>query len=184
MFKITLIVDRKKELREKIRQLKAQYSKSELLSKSRIISNKIENHSAFLRAEIIMFYWSMADEVYTHDFLNKWYREKTILLPCVNGDNLELRKFEGEDKMVTGESFSIKEPVGEVFTNIEQIDIILVPGVAFDKSNNRLGRGKAYYDKLLNDYRGRKTGVCFDFQMVEQVPVDAHDVKMDDVIYG
>jgi len=84
--------------------------------------------------------------------------------------------------MKKGQSFGILEPEGESFTELQDIDLIIVPGVAFDKNNNRLGRGKAYYDKLLNYVNCHKYGVCFDFQLVPNVPADQHDVKMDKVI--
>lgn len=60
--------------------------------------------------------------------------------------------------------------------------MIIVPGVAFDNNNNRLGRGKAYYDKLLKESKSYKVGVCFDFQLIEEVPVDEYDIKMDLII--
>ncbi len=69
-----------------------------------------------------------------------------------------------------------------MFEEVDKIDLIIVPGIAFDKSLNRLGRGKAYYDKLLKDSKAIKIGVCFDFQLLESVPVDKYDVKMDLII--
>ena len=130
-----------------------------------------------------MAYWSMPDEVFTHDFVLKWFNEKIMILPVVKGNDLELRVFSGIQNMSIGEAYDIEEPVGETFTRINEIDIIIVPGVAFDKNNNRLGRGKAYYDKLLKQTDAFKVGICFDIQYLENVPVDQHDVKMDLVIY-
>jgi len=85
--------------------------------------------------------------------------------------------------MVKGESFGIPEPDGELYPFPELIDVIIVPGVAFDKQNNRLGRGKAFYDKLLKTVKSKKVGVCFDFQMIDQVPTGEFDIKMDCVVY-
>ena len=81
-------------------------------------------------------------------------------------------------------SSAISGPTGDVFEQIDSIDLIIVPGIAFDKNMNRLGRGKAYYDKLLKDTNAFKAGVCFDFQIIQRVPAESHDVKMDDVIFG
>jgi len=111
-----------------------------------------------------MLYWSMNDEVQTHDFVQKWADKKEIILPSVNGNELILKKFNGINKMVKGESFGIPEPDGELYPFPELIDVIIVPGVAFDKQNNRLGRGKAFYDKLLKTVKSKKVGVCFDFR--------------------
>lgn len=65
---------------------------------------------------------------------------------------------------------------------MDKIDVILVPGVAFDAYGNRLGRGKGYYDKILKQTNAYKIGVCFDFQFIENVPTEVHDVKMDKVV--
>ena len=84
----------------------------------------IENSSAYKQANIVLLYWSMDDEVPTHDFILSNYENKTILLPCVVGDNLVLRKFFGMQSMKEGEQFSILEPTGEIFSDYEKIDLI------------------------------------------------------------
>ena len=124
----------------------------------------------------------MSDEVFTHDFIQKFYKTKKIILPVVDGENLILKEFTGVSNMTEGVSYGIMEPAGETFTEIEKIDLIITPGVAFDKSGNRLGRGKAYYDKLLKSTNAFKVGVCFNFQFLDWVPTDMHDIKMDLVL--
>lgn len=176
------IMDEKKALRIEIRQLKRACPLEERRRKSLSVWEKVERDEVFQQAETVLAYWSMDDEVYTHDFVNKWAGSKTLLLPCVKGDELELRYFDGEERLQPGEGYAIPEPVGELFTDWGKIDLILVPGVAFDKSGNRLGRGKGYYDKVLKQTGAYKLGVCFDFQLVERVPVEPHDVKMDRVV--
>ena len=150
------IVDGKKALRREIRQLKKACPYGEKLRKSVSVWEKVEQLPAFQQADIVLAYWSMEDEVYTHDFV--------------------------KERLQPGEGYAIPEPVGELFTDWGKIDLILVPGVAFDKSGNRLGRGKGYYDKVLKQTGAYKLGVCFDFQLVERVPVEPHDVKMDRVV--
>ena len=176
------IMDEKKALRIEIRQLKRACPLEGRRRKSLSVWEAVERDEVFLQAETVLAYWSMDDEVYTHDFVNKWAGSKTLLLPCVKGDELELRYFDGEERLQPGEGYAIPEPVGELFTDWGKIDLILVPGVAFDKSGNRLGRGKGYYDKVLKQTGAYKLGVCFDFQLVERVPVEPHDVKMDRVV--
>ena len=176
------IMDEKKALRIEIRQLKRACPLEERRRKSLSVWEKVERDEVFQQAETVLAYWSMDDEVYTHDFVNKWAGSKTLLLPCVKGDELELRYFDGEERLQPGEGYAIPEPVGELFTDWGKIDLILVPGVAFDKFGNRLGRGKGYYDKVLKQTGAYKLGVCFDFQLVERVPVEPHDVKMDRVV--
>lgn len=179
-----MIKQQKDEVRKQIRSLKKQYTLEEKKNKSQKIFEQIDEVVDFQKAETIMAYWSMDDEVYTHDFVLKWFKEKLIILPSVKGDELELRIFKGLDDMVEGAAFGIKEPRGLFKENLNKIDIIIVPGVAFDRQNNRLGRGKAYYDKLLSKTQALKVGVCFDFQLLDTIPADEHDVKMDMVITG
>lgn len=91
----------------------------------------------------------MPDEVDIRLLVRKWDGQKRFLLPKIVGDQLELRCFEGEDKLVIGPSFGILEPAGEAFTDFESVDLVIVPGAAFDKEGHRMGYGKGYYDKLL-----------------------------------
>lgn len=177
-----MIDQKKKELRRQIKELKQNISIEDKKKKSFIIFRRIEQLVKFKTSQTVMVYWSMPDEVYTHDFILKWHKEKVIILPVVNGDDLELRIFTGVENMTTGQSFGISEPIGEKFDKPEDIDLIIVPGIAFDSSNNRMGRGKAYYDKLLKKSNAYKVGICFNFQLIDSVPVDEHDVKMDLVI--
>lgn len=174
--------EQKTALRKRIRSLKKAVSAEDKIRRSQLILEKVETLKAFRDSQVVMVYWSMSDEVHTHDFVKKWADSKTIVLPVVKGDELELRIFTGEDSLIKGEHYGILEPTGKIVEDANQIDFILVPGVAFDKSNNRLGRGKAYYDKLLKNTHAYKAGICFGFQMIPQVPVDENDIPMDMVI--
>ena len=177
-----MINEEKKALRRQIKEIKKKYSLKEKKEKSKFIFDQVEKLDAFQKSEIIMAYWSMDDEVFTHDFIQKYLNIKKIILPVVNGDRLDLKEFLGLSNLKTGKSFGIGEPEGELFKQADKIDLIIVPGVAFDKSLNRIGRGKAYYDKLLKESKALKIGVCFDFQLIEKVPTDEFDIKMDLII--
>lgn len=172
----------KKQLRKQIRERKKEFSLPEKIELSRPVFEKIEKEELFKEAKVVLLYYSMDDEVYTHDFVEKHYKTKTILLPCVDGDDLILRQYLGIESMKAGEQFGILEPVGKEFNDLEKIDLMIIPGVAFDKEKNRLGRGRGFYDRLLKTVNATKIGVCFDFQVVEQVPTEDFDVKMDVVI--
>ncbi len=174
----------KKEIRKRMKELKSCYTLEEKKKMSCSIWEQLEKDPFFLQAGTVLLYWSMEDEVHTHDFVCKWAEKKVILLPCVKGDILELRMFKGVDSLAPGESFGILEPQGELYTDYPSIDLIVVPGVAFDAQGNRLGRGRGYYDRILKETRvAKKVGVCFDFQFLENVPVDELDVRMDKVIH-
>lgn len=123
----------------------------------------------------------MKDEVQTHSFIEKWSQTKRIVLPVVVGDVLELRLYTGPADLAIG-SYGIAEPIGEPFTDYADIHLVVVPGVAFDAAGHRLGRGKGYYDKLLPLIAAPKIGICFPFQLIEEVPAEPFDICMNAVI--
>lgn len=142
----------------------------------------LEAHPAFRAANTVLLYHSLPDEVDTHAFIRKWSCGKRILLPVVKGNDLELRLYTGPEDMAIG-AYGIEEPTGEVFTDYAAIEFIAVPGVAFDLKGNRLGRGKGYYDRLLPHIPSAyKAGICFPFQVVEEVPAESFDIRMDIII--
>lgn len=142
----------------------------------------MEAHPAFGQAQTVLLYHSLKDEVQTHAFIEKWSKQKRIVLPVVAGDVLELRLHTGPDDLRAG-SYGIAEPTGPLFTDYAAIDLAVIPGVAFDREGHRLGRGKGYYDKLLPLLPSAlKTGLCFPFQLVEEVPAESFDICMDMVI--
>ena len=135
-------------------------------------------------ADTILMYYSLPDEVFTHEVINTLVEEgKTVLLTVVlNGEDMELRLYRGAEDLKTG-SFGIMEPVGKPFPCYSEIDVAIIPGMSFDNDGNRLGRGKGYYDRFLSAIPYiYKIGVCFDFQKVDHVPHSAHDVRMDEVL--
>lgn len=176
-----IIREQKTELRKQIRSFKKNFTLEQRSEQSQFVIKEIEKHPDFLKSNIVMAYWAMKDELDLTDLILKWQHEKKFLLPCVNGDELEIRRFQGMDSLAAGSAFGILEPIGDLFTDYKSIDLVLVPGLAFDSKNNRMGRGKAYYDKFLVKTNAVKMGVCFDFQFVESVPVSAFDVIMDAV---
>ncbi len=173
----------KAEVRKHIRALKAAVSPEEKLRRSEAIMHQVEALPEFQQARVVLLYWSMADEVQTHAFVERWHKEKTLLLPCVDGDDLRLRQYTGPQCMVAGEQFGIGEPTGEEYTDLDHIDLIIVPGVAFDRQGNRMGRGRGFYDRLLKTTpTAVKVGLAFDFQMLDHIPVEPHDIRMNLVI--
>lgn len=174
----------KRALRALVKSLKQNYSVEELLEKSRKITNILENKDYFRQAQVIAAYWSLPDEVATQSLIFKFYTTKIILLPVVDGDDLALRQFTGTKNMIQNQQYGMFEPAGDNFYEYEKIDLIIVPGLAFDSSGRRLGRGKAYYDRFLLKVDAFKVGLCFDFQYFQRIPVDVHDISVDDVIFA
>ncbi|MDD3644577.1 MAG: 5-formyltetrahydrofolate cyclo-ligase [Bacteroidales bacterium] len=174
----------KSELRKLISNRKKEYSVDTKIEKSKAIFKQVRQLKEFQEAKKMLCYWSMPDEVPTHDFVIEISGNKEIYLPVVSGDDLLIRKFTGTDNMEEGVFATLFEPNHTENINIKDIDLVLVPGVAFDLSRRRMGRGKGYYDRLLADTNVYKLGICFDFQLVEYVPTDERDILMDKVIFG
>lgn len=178
------MIEEKKKLRKHIKEIKSKLSEHERLAQSELIFSSLYEQPYFKKANTILTYWSMDDEVYTHKFIQDWHKQKQLLLPSVNGNDLEIKRFEGMESMVPGEQFGILEPNGAIFNKLHKIDLIIVPGVAFDENKQRMGRGRGYYDKLLCLSKAVKVGICFDFQFFDTIPSEEHDIPMDHVIHS
>ncbi len=172
----------KQSLRDEIALLKNGHAEENLHQFSTQVFERLTQTEVFKEAECILAYYSFAQEVFTHDFVEKYSHSKRIILPVVQNNNLVLREYSGADQLRMSD-YGILEPIGPNFTDYSQIDLGIIPGVVFDRNLNRLGRGKAYYDRLLplleNAYL---VGVCFSFQLKDKIPVEPHDFKMNCVI--
>ena len=170
----------KKELRALIKLLKKQHTKEQLLEQSEVILSKLEQHPDFQKARIVMIYSALPDEVQTQAFLEKWRHKKKIILPTVVGDDIIPVELAENTGFAVGD-FNILEPQNEPYKG--DYDLIVVPGVAFDRIGNRIGRGRGYYDRFLCKHLTvKRIGICFDFQLVDEVPTEPNDIKMDEVI--
>ncbi len=134
-------------------------------------------------AKVVMAYVPYQYEVDIEPFLAEcWIQKKTVLLPKIvwNASMAAVRVF-SLDQLDEG-SYGIQEPLSSEYRH-EFINLIIVPGVAFDKEGNRLWRGKWYYDNFLKKYpESYKVWVGFSTQLKEYVPTQSHDIKMDEII--
>ncbi|MBO4481946.1 MAG: 5-formyltetrahydrofolate cyclo-ligase [Bacteroidales bacterium] len=173
-------MESKQELRKCIRQLKKEHSPEQLAQQSEMIMSKLAKHPDFIAAQVVMLYSSLPDEVQTQSFIGQWRGQKRIVLPTVVGDDIIPVEVDENTAFVEGD-FHIMEPQNHPYEG--SFDLIVVPGMAFDAAGHRLGRGKGYYDRFLCQYpQVKKIGLCFDFQMVESVPVEPTDICMDEVL--
>ena len=168
-------------LREQMREAKRQHA-DKMAEWSAEIVEKLWQRIG--ESRVVMAFWPLPDEVDIRPLIDRLVAEgRTVVLPKVTGDKtMELRRYTSQADLCEG-AFHIMEPVGEPFVDHEQIDVALVPGVAFDAAGHRLGRGRGYYDRFLASLLSpRLIGVCFPFQRVAVVPVEAHDVVLDQII--
>lgn len=169
-------------LRQQMREAKKQHA-DQLAKWSADIVEKLTS-SILPHTSTILCYWPLPDEPDIRQLINTLVNAgKTVLLPKVTGDEtMTIHRYTSPDDMAEG-AFHIMEPTTAAFTDLAQIDTVLVPGVAFDAAGHRLGRGRGYYDRFLATCpRVRKVGICFPFQRVAEVPFEGHDIVMDEVI--
>ena len=167
-------------LRSYIRIMKKRHSPEQLEVQSEQITAMLENTPQFQKAKTVMLYSSLPDEVRTTAFIEKWRNRKRVILPTVVGDDIVPVELTPDTPFAVGD-FNILEPQNRPYTG--GYDLIVVPGMAFDRSGNRLGRGKGYYDRFLSQNQSvYKIGICFDFQLVGTVPTEANDIRMDEVL--
>lgn len=174
----------KKLLRAEIIKKRQNMTEMEFKKYSFEVFNNIINWQLFKDKNNLMFYYSFRNEVDTLEiieecfrcgknvFLPKTIKETTTILPCKIDSILDLEKGE----------YGIMEPPQRKIFPKNDIDIVFVPGVAFDRKGYRIGYGAGYYDRFLRDYKGIKVGICFEFQVMENVFQEEHDVSMDYLI--
>lgn len=170
----------KKILRKEIAARKKNYSPEWRAEISEIILKKIESLPAFQSCDTILFYHALPDEVQTQLLLKRWCDTKRLVLPVVDGENLILRRY--LPQKVEAGYCSILEPTDTEIVPPSEIELAIVPGVAFDAQCNRLGRGRGFYDRLLPDLSCEIVGLGFDFQLVDEIPVEPFDRRLSMVI--
>lgn len=171
---------KKEDIRRNIKARKCLLSAVERMEAANRVFEQLERTAAFMMSDNILLYHSLPDELSTVEFINKWHDRKHFYLPRVNGVNLDILPYD-RSRLHVG-AFNIEEPDGDEVTPIDMIELIVVPGVAYDVNGNRIGRGKGYYDRLLAESHAVKIGVGYDFQLVDEIEAEPHDVCVDIVI--
>ena len=157
--------------REMIEKRKAEGKKENGLK----IAEKIKELKEYKDAKVVMVYMPIKGEADITSILND---SKTFLLPVTEGDNMHASQM-GE---LEEGAFKVPVPKERRVFDKNRIDLVIVPGVVFDKSFNRMGYGKGYYDRFLKDINAFKIGVCHAFQLVDSIEAKEHDIKMDMII--
>ena len=175
----------KTEIRKQMKGLNTALSSEQREELSARIFNEAERLPAFARAKVVALFASLKDEPLTAPALERWSRSKRIVLPRVEGDIMRFYDYDPASMNDSG-SFGISEPEATALCRPEEIDFIIVPGVAFTAAGMRLGRGKGFYDKYLSQpgFRAFKAGVCYPHQVVEELPADPFDVPVDHLCCG
>ena len=170
----------KQRMRELLIQKRRMLSAEERTAQSELILSQLEKMTVFREAKTVLLYYPKNNEVDVLPLFKRYKRDKVLLLPVTHRNGMTANPYEGNDKMHRGK-VGIPEPTTPPFEG--NIDVIIVPAVAFDKEGNRLGRGGGYYDRFLKKQtHATIIGVGYDFQLVDEVPVRKHDQKMHRII--
>jgi 5-formyltetrahydrofolate cyclo-ligase len=180
------------KLRNSILQLRNSIGTQEVIDKSNIIIGKLVNLKQFNSSRTIMCYVDFRNEVITRDLIKLCLaQDKKVAIPAIvdkSEGGKQMAAFEIkeiENSLIKG-TYGIQEPLISKRVEIEPevIDLLIVPGVVFDKQKNRIGYGAGFYDKFLNKVRIDcfKIGIAFEHQVIEMIPTEVHDIPMDIVI--
>ncbi len=173
----------KQAIRQKICEKRKALSPDLYAEKSALIREKLESLPEFQDAEKVLVYISTPEEVATHELTKSCIESnKKVYVPKVLNEGLAICPILSWNELKPG-AFGILEPCEIPSpTNPEEIDLILVPGIAFDPKGHRIGYGKGFYDSLLKSTRGIKIGLAFHEQIIDEVPAESHDVPLDLII--
>ena len=175
----------KNKIRQEILKTKNNLSTEEVEKKSDLI---IQNLEKFIKnAENIMIFMDMKNEVRITKLM-ELYPEKSFFIPKItDSKNREMKINKYEENELVLHKFGYYESSSSDFYNENILDIVIVPAVVFDLEKNRIGFGGGYYDTFLKKVRrGNKKaifiGVCYDFQVVDKIPREEHDIIVDFVV--
>ena len=177
----------KSELRKIVQTRLAEMTPEERAEKSRQICRHTADSEVFRTASVVMAFLSMPHEVDTTPLiLHAWRQGKTIAVPKVFWEQKHMIPVEIQslDSGLEKGHHGLRNPTGGVPVPLEEIDLVLTPGLAFDKRGNRLGRGGAYYDRFFKSpvLAAPRWALAFSFQVFEEVPAGKEDEPMDAVV--
>jgi 5-formyltetrahydrofolate cyclo-ligase len=170
-----MIHEQKQSLRAEARRFLVGLDSERKREAGQKILSHLRNWDAWLAARTVCAFTALPSEP---NVLTPWPDGKKIILPRVVDSQVRLHLVDNSEVLVAG-SFGILEPAPNAPVAMAKADIILVPGLAFDRSGARLGRGGGYYDRLLTDFEGLRVGVCFEESVLERIPAESHDARMD-----
>lgn len=177
MKKMENVTISKAALRKEMQRKREDTSETERKEKSAKIMGILFALDEYKTANTIAFYLSKGSEVETSEMIAEAIEQgKEILVP-ITSEEIEFVKFTSFDELAPAK-FDVPEPKTKI-RSAQELDVVIVPGLAFDLDLHRLGYGKGYYDRALNKLPNAvRIGICFDFQIVEKIPRHGHDERL------
>jgi 5-formyltetrahydrofolate cyclo-ligase len=175
----------KDEIRKEVLGRRLAMGDREVSARSASICRRVISDDVFVTARTIGLYWPFRNEVLTQSiFREAVSRRKKVAFPVTSAEGraMDYIAVDDEDDLSEG-TYGIMEPrfVPERRVGVEELDLIVVPGVAFDERGYRIGYGGGYFDRLLSGdaVRARRAALAFDLQLVDRIPRRAHDAKVE-----
>ena len=174
----------KNHIRTKIKSQRNSISKEEVLSKSTLASELFLSSEEYASASVLMLYMPLGNEMDTSIVISQALNdEKKVVLPVTDVENVDIIPYYITDVTNFKDgAYAIREPQNGTLAKPDEIDTVIVPGIAFDYHGGRIGFGKGYYDRFLSKFKGTKVGFCYDFQLTDNAYSEPHDVMMDYVV--
>lgn len=172
----------KEELRKKFKIIRDNINNRD--KKSSEIIKRLINTKEYQKSKFIALYSNISSEVETKELIKISLENKKVVLPKINKDNtMDFYEIKYLKDLEIG-AFNIKEPKVKNKKPIkkEEIDLIIIPGICFDKNRNRIGYGKGYYDKYLSNTNIKKIGLCYEEQITKEIKSDKTDIRLDYLI--
>ncbi len=177
-----MCIDEKQELRQKIIRFRKMMPESDFVTKSSKICSKLLENQKYSDSKVIYCYASVNKEVDLTEFIKQAILDnKIIAFPKVKDKNIIFYEVSSLEDLEPG-YFNIPEPLET--TLAKQGDFVIVPGVAFSKKRERLGYGGGFYDRFLEKNHIYTIGVAYDFQVIDELPIEKHDKVLDEIIIG
>lgn len=172
----------KNNLRKQYLNIRKSIKEEKKLKYDNEIFKKIINSSEYIKSKLVLVYVSLKEEVDTIKLIKQCLKEnKKVAVPKCQGNTINFCYINSLEELKKGK-FNLLEPENNnIVLNFEN-SICIVPGICFDKEKNRVGYGKGYYDRFLEDYKGIKIGITYKECICDKIDTDKYDIKMDKII--
>ncbi|MBR4878961.1 MAG: 5-formyltetrahydrofolate cyclo-ligase [Clostridia bacterium] len=174
----------KSEIRRINKDKRKAMTKEEVAEKSALAQHAFLESELYKNASQIMLYMPLGNEIGTDEMLKAAFNDdKKVVLPVTNGETGEITPYLiTKDTQFAVGAFKVKEPVNAQIADVTKTDVIIVPGIAYDRKGARVGFGKGCYDMLLCKSDAIKIGYCYEYQICEGIEDEAHDMRMDHLL--
>lgn len=176
----------KSKLRNQVKKRLQSIDKDTYESYCERINKRLFKHAFWKQSETIALTISRGREIETSMIIEEaWRQNKKVVIPKCYPDQfkMEFRTFESESQLEIV-YFGLKEPIVSKTSLIkaQDIDLVIVPGICFDREGFRIGYGGGYYDRYLSEYKGQTISLAFETQIVPSIPVEPYDMPVHQIL--